>query len=729
MEKEIDDKDLEKDLENLDNIPSQEIPEKKKENSQQPDAIKPQKKVQSLGDLTQLSEDILEEKLHNLEKMASALVLENEINLCEKMSNESKDLKEIYVNKKESAEFQMDFIVKGLDNGAMTIPQYITGVTKELVYEENLLATLKVSKVREIDIKRIEKRIELIKKDLEMTSQQLKASQPQETLPDSSKTDKKVESKIPEKPLEKNNHEEEKIPTKQSDNRETQSEMPKLEKQHSSTDPSQFLLEDDENDIDFNKVDKEQFEILKKRIDDYRDAATYLLNNGITEQGKNIVKKIDILKSCLELVRQGKKIDILKIEPPITPEILFGCPHKKRIETFELLINTLQKKAANAKNYLDQQAKAHKKDKNGIAEAQNKIKNCVSLVNALKGFMKNPWTPLPVFHIETSITESSIMLKDISANELLLEYNPDPKMQKKHYYKMFFELSGPTGSSRGEFAAFDKMKVKIPFPKGCKNIHECTLSLKLQGRMYFLFKPIRASIDTKLTALESATTMLFNIPENRNKYKINAIAKVRMPANGNDKIETKSQELVIDKFFQPYKAEIASSDIVKTANIAPHPKKAKPIKEIATGASAPPKKAPVAQNGEPPLPEKLPEMPPEISIQDIKDPDNIGNLTCASYLEKSINHYNQIIKERSNKGEKIPEIIQTRVQNMVRNKYAIENQINSGKLTPETYKSFLMKQLEKDKILANYLDKLGQKQKSAIVKDRMACIIKEIKSF
>eukprot|EP01022_Parablepharisma_sp_SALTPOND_P036604 TRINITY_DN999_c0_g1_i1.p2 TRINITY_DN999_c0_g1~~TRINITY_DN999_c0_g1_i1.p2 ORF type:complete len:530 (-),score=95.45 TRINITY_DN999_c0_g1_i1:13876-15426(-) len=502
-------------------------------------------------------------------------------------------------------------------------------------------------------------------------------------------------------------------------------DFPKLNKKEVSTDPSQFLA-DEEEEIDFSKVDKAKYDQIKKRQDEYRKAATYLMNNGLFDQSKAIIKKIDHLKSCLDLIVKGKNVDLLKIEPPLTSEILFGIPHQERINAFQEILTHLQKQLIEVQAL----AKSPKKDKTSLAAAQKKYTYLTTSINTLKELMKNEWAPVPVYHFETDIAESSVVQKEVGLNEILLEYYPDPKMAKKQYYRMFYKLKGAGETAQGVFEAFEKKKIKIPFPKGFKNIHECTLSLELKGRMYLLFKPVRAQLKAKLSALETSNTVEFDIPEKRGKYNIRAIVKIRAPTNGNTTKTVETKELVLDKVYPPFKQQGESGiRLVKTTASAGSEVKQRP-KEIKKQQKAASQAVTKAQpKGDPPLPKSLDDLPSGVREIDVKDPDDVGNLICASYLEKKIATYTSVVKQLSEKGQKVPDQLREKLAVMVRNNAAIKGQIDAGKLTPQVYKQFLQAQLEKDHKLLGYLEKIGQKQKAAMVKDRMQCLIKEIKSL
>lgn len=137
----------------------------------------------------------------------------------------------------------------------------------------------------------------------------------------------------------------------------------------------------------------------------------------------------------------------------------------------------------------------------------------------------------------------------------------------------------------------------------------------------------------------------------------------------------------------------------------------------------------ISQGKDAVLPEKLTDLPAILREIDVRDPDDIGNLIVASYLDKKIASYSAMIKQLSDKGAKIPEAMHSKLLLMTKNKAILGNQISSGKLPAATYKKYLENQRAKDQALFGYLKVHGQTTKMNIVKDRLICIQNELKSF
>jgi len=735
---------LEAELKNLEANPKSQV---KKKPVQDPWKLNPPK---NRGDLTKEEPAIIENEIHNIEKMTSVTVMEEEIRLMNELAGSSKEFADVYSNKRELLEFKKGITEENIQNELITIEKYTSDMKKELAYEKNLLESLSMSKCNKEDIRRVKKRVELLTKEI-ADCEDVANSEPQPTEEEHKSEEKKEEKK------EENNmrvkeegHEKEKsIVTEKEEvkvNKEPIEHANRILTKQSTIDPN-FYLENkiDEKTIDFKKVDKGQYDTVVERENEYRDAASYLMQNGLIEKAQALLKKVDKLDKCLKLIIEGKKIDLLKIEPPITPEIMFNCSKENRDATFNDIIRQLQKQAAPLQHKLEAFKKLSKKDKDQISKQMlpiaKKLKQEESVINTLKTFAKNPWTPVPAYIIEPVFRDVDITNKNIKNNILSVDYEPDAKMAKKYYYELFYELKNDKNDVTGKIEGHRSQKIDIQFPKGTKDISGCMLTLKLRGRRWFFFKSYRAELQLRLNELEHENEIKHQVPEFRNKYVIKVTIRVRLPADGRSIKTIEGKELIVNRIYKPFRG-YSEPDIaqVPVKKAAPVPKKrvSEPITKALIGSSSNKlsrksegvvtSKAAVVSEADPPLPNKL-ELPPGVEARDVVDPDNIANLVCVSYLDKRISYYNNIIKQMSDKGNKVPDAMAKIVNQMSRNKGAIEGQIERGVLTPDKYKEFLQMQLEKDKKLLECLEKYKQKKKVAIVKERIECLQNEINSF
>lgn len=74
---------------------------------------------------------------------------------------------------------------------------------------------------------------------------------------------------------------------------------------------------------------KKTFDMIEARIADYRDACQYLMSSD-RARAMDMLKIAENFKRLQEAIAKGKKIDILKVEPPVSPEILLGYSEAER---------------------------------------------------------------------------------------------------------------------------------------------------------------------------------------------------------------------------------------------------------------------------------------------------------------------------------------------------------------------------------------------------------------
>lgn len=489
--------------------------------------------------------------------------------------------------------------------------------------------------------------------------------------------------------------------------------------QESVINPTDFLQEEDIK-VDFKKIDKEQYDDIVKRKEEYRSGIEYLMNNGLTEEHENLTKKMNGFKNCLSILERGSKVPIEKIPPKLTPELLLNTTAEKRNESFQELLKSLIRE----KLFIQNQVKNKKqKDKTALAKSIKREQEINNWLITIKNLQRNMWVPCPLYHEETNLIEVQIVQKDIKEGEILIDYLPNPNMAQNNCYIIYYELKGDSGILQGQFQGSNNNRVRLQLPDGCKNIHEYDLSIKLHEKQCAFCNPLRGKIDSKLLALEDACNAELKSTEGAASFKV--VVRIRAPCNGANTEYKEMKEVVIDRMYPAFRGGAAPALQPKPAPVSTLPRKQTNVPNA--GGTQLVKKKTLASD--PPLPKVLENLPSGVNEKDIRDPDNVDNLVCASYLEKRISFLNARIKQVSENGGKIPDAIKSTVNLMVRNNTILQGSIESGKLSPEQYKEFLGRQLEKDKAALVYLEKYKQNTKAAIVKERIECITKELTSF
>jgi hypothetical protein len=89
-------------------------------------------------------------------------------------------------------------------------------------------------------------------------------------------------------------------------------------------------------------------------------------------------------------------------------------------------------------------------------------------------------------------------------------------------------------------------------------------------------------------------------------------------------------------------------------------------------------------------------VPSDLDPEDIKNPLNINNFWCMSYLEKKIPDFFEEQKASMEKGERPDPVTKKLWQDCMKRKNTIEAACGSGEMTPEQYIELMKKQLDKD---------------------------------
>ena len=88
----------------------------------------------------------------------------------------------------------------------------------------------------------------------------------------------------------------------------------------------------DVDSLNITKSSKRDYETLKSRMDDYREACKYMMSTvGDRKKAAEFLDIAENLKKLLDTISKGeKKIDILKADPDVTPSIILGYSEEER---------------------------------------------------------------------------------------------------------------------------------------------------------------------------------------------------------------------------------------------------------------------------------------------------------------------------------------------------------------------------------------------------------------
>jgi hypothetical protein len=484
----------------------------------------------------------------------------------------------------------------------------------------------------------------------------------------------------------------------------------------------------EEEKIDFTKVDKTQYELMVQRLKNYTEAAEYFANNGLVKKAEQFAKTADRFRAYIGVLKMGKKLDLIKIEPPLTPEVFHGQETAARIQLFQAMTEKLQAQLNTDKAAAKECIEKSKKVKTGKATAERYVKKAEEAARMLaqvKEIMKNPWQPCPSWHMDTIQEQKEITQEDVQLREVVFETVPNPQAAAKSDLKLEYVVSTKEETFKGTIDAHVAARVQLPFVKSIKHIERAEAALSLTSSSMLVFSKTHATLQVKLDKFASQTKIPVELTDTSKQLKLQILFKVHAPTKSKEVLTTERKELVIDMIYPAFR----SKDVPRTQAAARGP----PAKKQAQAPGEEQKRSSESQvhtaGKDPALPEKLPNVPRGIREVDVRDPDDAGNLVCVTYLERKVASFTAAVKTISERGGKIPEGLHAKLNLMTKQHAILNAQIESGKLPAPVYKKYLETQLAKDQTLYTYLKQLKQESKMNIVKERIICVQKELQSF
>ncbi|CDW76457.1 UNKNOWN [Stylonychia lemnae] len=369
------------------------------------------------------------EKYHDLSEVKCISIIQNEIKYLQNAIQSAKenDFKDYYQLKIEGLESDRDMLKSQLQIGQMSKEKYLKGMVKaKQELEKQILQVVRGSQNHE----RISKRIELINNEIKEIQENIGSRQQvivekdtdrderDDTMSGNHSLKDSIEiqsmSMIKQKPNMKKMTVQAKIMPMEENLYQVEMPKPKILKE------VDFLLRPDDINLPGQEVDEELLQSLEKRLDSYAKAVRYLMTIDNKSQAQELLEAAEKLKIVIRLTQQGRRIDILKVEPELTPVILFGETQDKRQR------NQAEKQFFKWKNratdILEQSKLEQKQDeKNKLkAEASNyidKAKVIGQQIQQLKQCNSNPWMPVPKFQMKNEEIKTLVMNEDLRDEE------------------------------------------------------------------------------------------------------------------------------------------------------------------------------------------------------------------------------------------------------------------------------------------------------------------------
>ena len=392
-----------------------------------------------------------EKMYHKLKEMKSLTVLEEEIALCDKIisikQKKGSDYDE-WKMKKELAIMQLNNTKSVIETGKMDFNTYKKIIFDELKYEQKILSFTKMDKkskpneLQEIK-RRIERRIEVIKKEL---SQKEEPEEPQ-TSQKLSENNNNQKIKIPNNIKQNNNNNKNTIPgnsmpldsdVSNNNNQINRSKMPtnniqltnkvnnrmnspknqnyqknnNLKNQPLSQTPKSNNQNQNQK-VPMNKINEEDRNRLRKYIDglihEYTAAQAYFKKYHKNKQEADANQKLKLIYDAKKIIESPyyKNIPIQKVPKPITPEYIYGYSTEERTKRFkEILTEYIKQKSEieqRTKSFIEKLQKLNKKKLEEVkAVSKEKLdadkaqkEKLIKIIENFKEKFKDKWTPAP----------------------------------------------------------------------------------------------------------------------------------------------------------------------------------------------------------------------------------------------------------------------------------------------------------------------------------------------
>lgn len=126
-----------------------------------------------------------------------------------------------------------------------------------------------------------------------------------------------------------------------------------------------------------------------------------------------------------------------------------------------------------------------------------------------------------------------------------------------------------------------------------------------------------------------------------------------------------------------------------------------------------------------PIPDEIKSKidPSIFTKEELENPDVVENLVSKRVLDIKIKRVNDAIQKIEGRA---PPDLRKRFLSLKHKKNIIEKGITEGEINAQQYLDMMKKQYERDRLLAAYLDSIGEKEKAKLVNERVSLLMMEI---
>lgn len=402
---------------------------------------KPQVNKKPLEKAVDVYNEVTEKIYHNCDKMSSVSVLQNELVVCDRIIKFKKENEyDNYIaweTKKTLINANITKITSSIEDGAIDLNEYKKLIQKELDYDKKLLGFLpKDKKIQTCEVKqlteRLNERIKIIEKELTEEVEEEEAEEPHNQL---TKEETNKSKFLPEAKIEVKPKEEEKKITSSSLNpdKKEASLKPEPKKEIKTKE------EPKQQQTTQVKINEKILQIVKDRLEEYKEAIDYFRANNLTTQLEDATSKAKEIAKNQKLIEEVKDKQVKESSLPdhITPEFICGYSNEERIEKYKVIlehyttqINDIKKKINDlidkvkglSKTEISktEQSKIQERVKKDLEDMKNRKEKMERIMQTFKDNAKNPWRPAPLYSITDEEEKTERINSDIPVNSLLV---------------------------------------------------------------------------------------------------------------------------------------------------------------------------------------------------------------------------------------------------------------------------------------------------------------------
>lgn len=388
-----------------------------------------------------------ENVFHRIDKFMSMGVIESETELIDKIILYKKEENlegEIgfYETRKIMTTAQGNKIRLLVENGVIDIQKYKEQILNQKKYELSIIEAIKGSdKVNEDEkeflIQRIEERIKII--DYELSQEQVEEEEEEEKEKDENGNKNENENKNNDQL----NDNKEILDVKEDNQSNIVSEVKEVTKEKEVKKVSEVKP----------VLDPEIGKLIENKIEIYKKAMNYFLNNNLTDQAQDAKTKLMEISKIKEKYNKGSTINEYELPLDITPDYISNCSSQERAKKYYTLAKDFSDRKAKLNEDLQdflnkvkllekrQLEKSQASIKQTIEQKKKKVEVVQNIIQKLLSDQKNPWIPCPLFSYEEEEEKVEVINENIKEYVIAVSIGKNTYDKSSTYIHLEFQVS------------------------------------------------------------------------------------------------------------------------------------------------------------------------------------------------------------------------------------------------------------------------------------------------